>query len=326
VRSRGVDTARRPRAVSARAKCPPLRSADMHTMFEPVMTDSTFGPGLRKDGPVRPNLDAYLARIGHRGSVEPTVACLEALHFAHVTSIPFENLDILLGRPIRLDLESLEDKLVRRPRGGYCFEHNTLFAAMLETIGFHVTRLAARVQQGTEEITPRTHMVLRVEAEGSEWLADVGFGGASILKPLPLDPGPVVEQFGWRFRLVDVDDARVLQALRLDGWRDYYAFTFEPQHPIDYEVANHYTSTHPNSSFTRTLTAQLSSPERSLILRDNELVEVTPSSEVVSNVAPDELLEVLATRFSLLFPEGSRFDAGNVSPRGVQSDRPRRPK
>ncbi|HEX9122404.1 MAG TPA: arylamine N-acetyltransferase [Actinomycetota bacterium] len=265
------------------------------------------------------DLDPYLARIGHRGPVEPTIACLDALHLAHVTSIPFENLDILLGRPIRLDLESLQHKLVRRRRGGYCFEHNTLFAAVLEAIGFRVTRLAARVRHGTGEVTPRTHMVLRVEAEETEWLADVGFGGASILKPLPLEPGPAVEQFGWRFRLVDVDGARVLQTLRPDGWLDYYAFTLEPQHPIDYEVANHYTSTHPDSRFTRTPTAQLSSPERSLILRGHELSEVTPSNEVVSDVAGEDLLEVLATRFTLVFPEGTRFDGG-------QAERPRRPR
>lgn len=269
------------------------------------------------------NLDAYLARIGHGTSVAPTAACLEALHLAHVSSIPFENLDILLGLPIRLDLESIQDKLVRRRRGGYCFEHNTLFAGVLEAIGFHVSRLAARVGHGAGVITPRTHMVLRVKADGSEWLADVGFGGASILKPLPLEPGPVVDQFGWWFRLADIDGARVLQAQRPDGWRDYYAFTFEPQYPIDYEVANHYTSTHPSSSFTRILTAQLSSPEHSLILRGHELVEVTPSGEVASTVAPDDLLAVLATRFSLVFPEGTRFDAFATT---LQSDRPRRPK
>lgn len=253
------------------------------------------------------DLDAYLARIGYGGPVDPTVACLDALHLAHVSSIPFENLDILLGRPIHLDLESLQDKLVRGRRGGYCFEHNILFAAALEAIGFRVTRLAARVRLGTGEVTARTHMVLRVDAEGSEWLADVGFGGGSVLQPIPLEPGPVVEQFGWSFRLIDDDAGRVLQALRPDGWLDYYSFTFEAQHPIDYEVANHYTSTHPNSPFTRIATVQLSSPDRSLVLRGHTLTEVTPSGEVVSEVSADELLDVLAARFTLVFPEGTRF-------------------
>lgn len=254
------------------------------------------------------DLDAYLGRIDHRGPVRPTAACLRALHLSHVTSIPFENLDILLGRPIRLDLADLQAKLVHARRGGYCFEHNTLFAAALEAIGFRVTRLAARVLLGRREVTPRTHMVLRVEADGSEWLADVGFGGASILEPLPFEPGAVVEQFGWRFRLADVDGARVLRARRPDGWLDHYAFTFEPQHPVDFEVANHYTSTHPSSLFTRVLTAQLSWPDHSLILRGRSLTEMTPGGETTTEIAPEELLDVLATRFALVLPEGTAFD------------------
>lgn len=266
----------------------------------------------RQDGAVSFDLDAYLDRIGYHGRVEPTSEVLADLHLAHVSSIPFENLDILLGRPIRLDLQSLQAKLVTGRRGGYCFEHNTLFAAVLEEIGFGVTRLAARVRFGAREITARTHMVLRVEADGRAWLADVGFGGGSILHPLPFEPGPVVDQFGWSFRLSDDDGARVLEARRPDGWIDFYAFTLEPQHPIDYEVANHYTSTHPSSSFTRTLTAQISGTERSLILRDRTLFEETPSSQTASVVADEDLLDVLAVRFTLEFPPGTRFVAPNA--------------
>ncbi len=250
------------------------------------------------------DLDAYLERVGHGGPVEPTVDCLDALHLAHVTTIPFENLDILLGRPIRLDLDSVQGKLVRGGRGGYCFEQNALFAAALEAIGFAVTRLAARVHGGTGG---RTHMVLRVEAGGVSWLADVGFGGGSILRPIPLESDVVVDQFGWRFRLIDEDEPTTLQALRPAGWEDFYTFTLEPQLPIDYEIANHYTSTHPDSPFTRTLTVQSSSAERSLILRDRTLFEHTPSGEMETSVAEADLLTVLAERFGLVFPEGTRF-------------------
>jgi N-hydroxyarylamine O-acetyltransferase len=256
---------------------------------------------------VEVDLRAYQARIGYQGPVRPTADCLAELHLAHVGSIPFENLDILLGRPILLDLESLQAKLVEARRGGYCFEHNTLFAAVLETIGFDVTRLAARVGHEARAPAPRTHMVLGVEAEGFQWLADVGFGGASILFPLPFEPGPVVDQFGWRFRVVEVDGGRVVQAFWRGGWEDHYTFTLEPQFPVDYEVANHFTSTHPDSRFVRTLTAQLSWPERSLILRDLELSEVTPDGGTVRQIAAGELLDVLASRFALSFPEGTRF-------------------
>ena len=265
-------------------------------------------PELGDDAGVALDLDAYLERIGYRGPVEPTRLVLDELHLGHVSSIPFENLDILLGRPIRLDIESLQAKLVRDRRGGYCFEHNTLFAAALEAIGFEITRLAARVRLGARGVTARDHMVLRVEAESGGRLADVGFGGGALLRSMPIEPGPPVEHFGWAFRLIGDDGTLVLRARRPSGWLDLYAFTSEPQYPVDYEVANHYTSTHPSSPFTRTLTAQLSAPERSLILRDRTLIEQTPTGETATQVDDDELLSVLADRFMLTFPEGTRFE------------------
>jgi N-hydroxyarylamine O-acetyltransferase len=264
------------------------------------------------------DLGAYLERIGYHGPVEPTRRVLDELHLGHVTRIPFENLDILLGRPIKLDLESLQRKLVQDRRGGYCFEHNTLFAAALEAIGFSVTRLAARVRFGTRGVTARTHMTLRVEADGEGWLADVGFGAGSIFRSIPIEPSGDVDQFGWRFRLVDDGGIRVLRARRPTGWTDLYAFTFEPQHAVDYELANHYTSTHPSSPFTRTLTAQLSAPEHSLILRGRKLIEETPVGQSMSEVGEDEVLGVLAERFTLVFPPGTRFDAS----RAVHSEPP----
>jgi N-hydroxyarylamine O-acetyltransferase len=254
------------------------------------------------------DLEAYLARVGYDGPVEPTLEVLDAIHFAHATTIPFENLDILLGRPIRLDVPSLQDKLVRDRRGGYCFEHNTLFAAVLEAVGFGVTRLGARVRFGARAVNARTHMALLVETDVGARLADVGFGGGSMLRSLPIGPGPEHDQFGWRFRLVDDDGVRVLQTHRPNGWIDLYAFTFEPQHPVDAEMANHYTSTHPSSPFTRTLTVQLSAPERSLILRGRKLIEMTPIGETSTPVRDGELLEVLAERFTLSFPPGTRFE------------------
>src|ERR1700724_825750 len=118
--------------------------------------------------PLALDLDSYLARTTYAGSLRPSAEVLRELHLAHSTTIPFENLDILLGRPIRLDLASLQAKLVADRRGGYCFAHNMLFAAVLETLGFRVTRLAARVYMGQPSPTrPKTHMLLRVEAGGS---------------------------------------------------------------------------------------------------------------------------------------------------------------
>jgi len=136
------------------------------------------------------DLDAYLARIGEKSPLAPTSDALLALHRAHCAAIPFENLDILLGRGISLDLPALEAKLVRGRRGGYCFEQNTLFRAALEAMGFRVTALAARVRVGTTEIRPRTHMLLRIDLPEGAFLADVGFGGDGLVHPIPLAEGP----------------------------------------------------------------------------------------------------------------------------------------
>jgi N-hydroxyarylamine O-acetyltransferase len=257
------------------------------------------------------DLDAYLRRIGHPGKPEPTLACLRDVHLAHAVSIPFENLDILLGRPIRLDLEGLQAKLVTGGRGGYCFEQNSLLAAALESIGFTVTRLAARVRFGRREIGARSHMLLRVETDGGPWLADVGFGGSGLLQPMAFEPGPSVEQFGWSYRLIPDGPERVLQTEGPDGWADQYAFTLEPQHPIDYEVANHYTSTHPDSPFTRTLTAQRpepGSPEVRVVLRGRKLSEYRPGGRsATERISDHDLVNVLAGRFGLVFPASTRF-------------------
>ena len=159
------------------------------------------------------DLDAYLRRIDYGGALEPQLPALQALHLAHATHIPFENLDILLGRPIRLDLESLQAKLVAGGRGGYCFEQNTLFAAALRALGFEVTLLAARVRFGATRVLPRTHMVLKVASEGAEWLADVGFGAAGLLLPVRFGDGEEVRQFAWTYRLIEEDGQWVLRSL-----------------------------------------------------------------------------------------------------------------
>ena len=144
---------------------------------------------------------AYAARINYKGDFAPTLDTLRAVHLAHATHIPFENLDILLGRPIRLDIESITAKLIHGRRGGYCFEQNALFAAVLEAAGFGVKRLAARVRMGAAEVRPRSHMLLCVEAEGERWLADVGFGGEGLLLPVALNPDQVQPHFDWHIEL-----------------------------------------------------------------------------------------------------------------------------
>jgi N-hydroxyarylamine O-acetyltransferase len=254
------------------------------------------------------DLDLYLARVGYTGDLTPNLGTLRSLHLAQATSIPFENLDILLGRSIKLDLGSVFDKLVRQRRGGYCFEQNTLFAAVLESIGFRVTRLGARVLMGTEHVRPRTHMLLAVEADGAFWLADVGFGGEGLLLPILLDQKEPAEQFGRAFRVDDRGPVMVLQTLHADGWFNLYAFTHEPQYAIDYVVANHYTSTHPDSIFVKALTVQRMSTQSRWVLRNYQLTEVNRDGDVIRHLGDDDaLLAQLADVFGLHFPAGTKF-------------------
>lgn len=256
-------------------------------------------------------LGAYLERIGYAGPLVGSAEALSGLHLAHVLAIPFENLDIQLGRPILLDAASLQAKLVDARRGGYCFEHNLLFAAMLETVGFRVRRLAARVRSGRPpdaEPLPRTHMLLSVEAGGASWLSDVGFGAEGLLVPVPLDPGPPTDEYGRSFRLVFEGPLRVVQSLQGGEWRDLYAFSLEEQLLVDYEMANLWTSISPRSGFVQNLVAQRRSIDGTLSLRNRELRETTANGSTVTQIDGDEdLLAVLAERFRLALPPGTRF-------------------
>jgi N-hydroxyarylamine O-acetyltransferase len=254
------------------------------------------------------DLAAYAARIGFTGELRPSVECLRGLHLAHATHVPFENIEVLMGRPVRLDLASLWKKLVVDRRGGYCFEQNTLFAAVLEQVGFPVRRLAARVRMGANRVSPRTHMLLAVEADGRQWLCDVGFGGEALLCPVAWLPGETAAQFAWKYRLMEEAPGYVLQMWRPEGWLDLYGFNMEEQYAVDYEVANHYTATHPDSFFRKQLMVHIPGPEVRVTLFGRRVIERRP--EVASEVllADDAaVLETLAARFGMHFPEGTVF-------------------
>ncbi|MFI6674963.1 arylamine N-acetyltransferase [Kribbella sp. NPDC050470] len=192
------------------------------------------------------DLHAYLDRIGHP-RVAPSVDSLHSLHRAHVLAIPFENIDVILGTHPGIGLAAIQSKLVRRQRGGYCYEHTLLFGAALERLGFEVERRVARVQP--HKSGPRTHALLKVGVDGQEFLADVGFG-AGQLYPTPLKDGMVVDQGGWDHRLTVDGDVWTLEKQTPDGWVPQHASNDEPVRPIDYEVYHHYVSTHPHSPFT----------------------------------------------------------------------------
>lgn len=245
------------------------------------------------------DLDAYLSRLGYAGDLAPTAQTLRTLHRAHLSAIPFENLDIVLGRSIQLDIDSLQDKLVRSRRGGYCYEHNLLFGAVLERLGYTVSRLVARVRpDGTG---PRTHMLLRVDVDGHAWLADVGFGGG-VLEPIPLEAATTSQQGGWTYDLHRQDGGTwLLRSIRPDGPANLYSFTLEPHRPADYELINYYTSTHPNSPFTGRAMAMRVEEEIHYTLVDRELTIRRPEGAVEQReLAGAELGRVLMDTFGLI--------------------------
>jgi N-hydroxyarylamine O-acetyltransferase len=196
------------------------------------------------------DLPAYLRRIGYAGDLEPTGQTLARLHRAHVAAIPFENADIMVGRGVAVDLPSIQDKLVNRRRGGYCFEHGSLLAAVLEQLGYRVDRLLARV--GGEH-DARTHLVLRVHVGQECWLADTGFG-TGLIEPLRFNNGTPASQYGWTYRLDTAGEHRWQLRERQNGqWATLYRFDDQPQYAADIVVANHFTSTYPGSHFVRQL-------------------------------------------------------------------------
>ena len=246
------------------------------------------------------DLDAYLARIGLHG--RPSLA---QVHRAHTTSIPFENLDPQRGVPASLALEDLERKLVAGRRGGYCFEQNLLLKAALEALGADVDLLLARVRLGAEPgvTRPRSHLILRVRADGASWHADVGFGPGSPLEPLPFGPGAAVDQSGWRFRVVEDAPELVLQTAAGDEWEDVYGFVPQPVPFIDVETSNWWTSTNPRSPFVSGLVVSLQADDgtRTSLSDWTELAltEQTPTETSITPVAREAVPGLLATRFAL---------------------------
>jgi N-hydroxyarylamine O-acetyltransferase len=232
------------------------------------------------------NLDNYFARIGYDGPRAATLDVLQAIHELHPQAIPFENLNPFTGRPVKLDLESVERKLVTERRGGYCFEQNALFANVLTQLGFNVTPLLARVLWGREPgaIAPRTHMVLRIDIGGEAWIADVGFGSVTLNAPLRLAAGAAQHTPLGTFRLADAShDALYLEVQQRDeSWARVYRFDLQPVEWIDYETSNWYTSTAPDSIFLTTLIVCRVKPESRIALFNDQFSERAGDGELMS--------------------------------------------
>jgi arylamine N-acetyltransferase len=209
------------------------------------------------------DLAGYFARVGYRGAAEPSLDVLQDLVTAHTRTIPFENLDPLLGVPVDdLSPEALSDKIVQRRRGGYCYEHNGLMGYVLAELGFGVRRLAARVIWGQAPDAPvpaQTHTLLGVTVPGAPqlFLVDVGFGGQTPTAPLRLETGSVQQTAHEPYRLRERGHDLVLEVLIRDEWQSLYEFATRTVPPIDLAVGSWYVSTNPSSHFVTTLTVSL---------------------------------------------------------------------
>jgi len=242
----------------------------------------------------------YLERIGYRGPVAPTQETLQQIHRAHLLSVPFENLSVRRGEAIVLEESRLFEKIVLRRRGGFCYELNGLFAALLRTLGFRVARLAGRV--GVDGI-PFDHMALRVDLD-EPWLADVGFGD-SFLLPLRLEARePQEGGCGRRYRLDAADGGLLLVREEPEGWQRQYLFTLETWPLAAFEDACYYHRTSPESQFTRKTVVSRATETGRITLSERRLI-VTSSGMRTETVVGDDaaISRVLAEQFGIEDPD-----------------------
>jgi N-hydroxyarylamine O-acetyltransferase len=268
------------------------------------------------------NLDAYFARIGYTGPREPSLPALHDILLRHTCAIPFENLDVLLGRGVSLADDAVERKLVSDNRGGYCFEQNSLLMRVLIALGFAVQPLSARVRlnQPREFTPPRTHLFLRVDLDGVPWLADAGIGGFSPAAPLRLDVADAEQPTAHEPRRIIREDGdpmpRHFHQVKVgDTWTDVYEFTGEEMPAIDRELANWWTSTSRETHFRHNVLVGLARPDGTRLGILNSTFTHRRGAEVLERVelTADELLVVLAERFGLRFPPGTRFLANGAT-------------
>ncbi len=252
------------------------------------------------------DLTGYFDRVNYRGPAEPNLAVLQDLMTAHTRTIPFENLDPLLGVPVDdLSAEALTDKLIHRRRGGYCYEQNGLMGYMLTEIGFRVRRLAGRVVWMQPPDTPpgaQTHTVLAVTFPGSEgsYLVDVGFGGQTPTSPLRLQTGGVQQTTHEPYRLEDRGDGLLLLAQVRGEWQPLYEFTTRTPPQIDLKVGSWFVSTHPSSHFVTNLMVALVTDDARINLNDRQLsVHRADASEKIRLDDAAAVVHVLSDRFGI---------------------------
>jgi N-hydroxyarylamine O-acetyltransferase len=248
--------------------------------------------------------DAWLTRIGYQGSRAPTLATLRGLVAAHSAAISYESIDVLLDRPPKLDLDSLQRKMIASRRGGYCFEQNFLFRAGLRLLGFDVTSLQARVVRGLAIDAPRPmfHMVLRISLPEGDFLADVGFGNLAPTAPLRLASDLEQDTPHEVMRFIRMGDELTLQSKLGERWEHIYRVVLLPRVDAEYEICNWFAASHPDSPYRANLIAARPGPGKTRVTLFNARLNVRHANGEVERrtlVTPDEYRDVLHDTFGL---------------------------
>lgn len=258
------------------------------------------------------DLDRYCKRIGYSGPGEASLSVLQELHRLHPMAIPFESIDPWLARPVHLDISSIEEKLVRSNRGGYCYEQNTLFTAVLRMLGFKTSGMAGRVlyrsmPDGSEH--PRSHMATLVHLREGDFIADVGFGGLTLTAPVKLTVGDIQKTPHERVRLLHIGGNYLLEAEVESEWRPLYEFGLEEHSQADYIMGNWFYSTYPGSPFVQRLVVVRACLDRRLVLLNTQLsvyfLNGTIEKRALTSV--EEIVHVLVNDFALSLPKDERL-------------------
>ena len=247
------------------------------------------------------NVAAYFERIGlmRTGKTVPDSELLRQLQYAHCTTVPYENLDMIRGVPTSLDPDALFEKIVSRRRGGLCFELNGSFGALLRELGYGVTDVAARFLRNETTLPMRRHRVLLVDAADGIWVCDVGIGQRCPREPLKLLEGQEFPQFGEKYTFrKDPFLGWVLMDLHKGAWRDLYSFTEEPQLIVDFTALNFYCERHPDSPFNKREMFSLKTAEGRITLDGDVYKEFTDAGVKVLTLAPEQRRDAYA-RFGL---------------------------
>ncbi len=253
-------------------------------------------------------IQPYLERIGYGGSCEPTVETLRRLHLAHLFSVPFENLDIPLDHPIALSLPAFYDKIVRRRRGGFCYELNGLFGWLLEQLGFEVALLSGRVFQDGRPGAEFDHLVLLIQAE-KRMIADVGFGEL-FLEPIPLSASPAQQRGGVSYRLTGPDSETILHRRQPESdWEPQYVFSLSPRRLSDFGARCHELQTSPSSIFRTKAVCTIATPDGRITLSNGRLIVTAKGRREERAVADEgEYRELLRAHFGVDLGEEERVD------------------